>query len=453
MPRDGSGNFALAEPAFVNGTIIDADVMNAVLSDIAAGLTDSLADDGQTIPTANLPMGGFKHTNVGAATAATNYARADQVVGSSLSYGPDSGTATAYAIAPVIPITAYAVGQQFSFGAANANSGTAPTLAVSGLTPGTIVNPDGTALAIGDIAVNAVTVVEVAALTTGTPTFHLVSMSAGLVRKGGAQTIAGAKTFSATVAMSGAAINEAVRVDVASATTTDIGAAASNYVRITGTTTITGLGTITSARRNVVFGGVLILTHNATSLILPTGANITTAAGDCAEFESEGSGNWRCTDYQRASGVAVLTGQVVTTQPGTSSSGTTVLPYDDTIPQNGADGDEVMTLAITPKSATSKLIIDVVIFADASATCMISAALFQDSVANALSAVSQLHSTAGTGQSLSLVYSMVSGTTSATTFKVRIGPSISATVYFNGNSSGRLFGGVAASSITIREMP
>ncbi len=122
----------------------------------------------------------------------------------------------------------------------------------------------------------------------------------------GAALLSVANTLTGTLTMSGAAFNEAVRVDVASATTCDIGAAASNYVRITGTTPITGLGTIASGvRRKVVFAGALTLTHNATSLILPTGANITTAAGDCAEFQSEGSGNWRCTNYSLANGRAL----------------------------------------------------------------------------------------------------------------------------------------------------
>lgn len=102
------------------------------------------------------------------------------------------------------------------------------------------------------------------------------------------------------------AINEAKGSDIASATTTDIGAAAGNYVEVTGTTTITGLGTVAAGTRRVVrFTGALTLTHNATSLILPTNANITTAAGDVAVFISLGSGNWLCTQYQRDTG-AVL---------------------------------------------------------------------------------------------------------------------------------------------------
>lgn len=94
--------------------------------------------------------------------------------------------------------------------------------------------------------------------------------------------------------------------DVASATTTDIGAATSNFVRITGTTTITGLGTsAATVWRFIRFAGVLTFTYNATSLILPGVADITTAAGDCALAKSEGSGNWRILAYWRASGRAV----------------------------------------------------------------------------------------------------------------------------------------------------
>lgn len=119
---------------------------------------------------------------------------------------------------------------------------------------------------------------------------------------GGLLTAAGA-TLSSTLTMTGAAINGAVRVDVASSTTTAIGAAASNYVRITGTTTITGMGTIASGvYRDVLFAGVLTLTQSA-SLDLPNnGANITTAANDRAGFVSDGSGNWSCLWYQRAAG-------------------------------------------------------------------------------------------------------------------------------------------------------
>lgn len=105
------------------------------------------------------------------------------------------------------------------------------------------------------------------------------------------------------------ALNEAPPVTLASAATVNIGAAAANTINVTGTTTITAFDTIAAgATRRVIFVGILTLTHNATSLILPTGANITTAAGDAAEFVSLGSGNWKCIAYQRANGTALATG-------------------------------------------------------------------------------------------------------------------------------------------------
>jgi hypothetical protein len=54
-----------------------------------------------------------------------------------------------------------------------------------------------------------------------------------------------------------------------------------------------------------VFDGILTLTHHATNLIIPGGANVTTAAGDVFTFTSEGTG-WRVTSYALASGKAIV---------------------------------------------------------------------------------------------------------------------------------------------------
>jgi hypothetical protein len=97
---------------------------------------------------------------------------------------------------------------------------------------------------------------------------------------------------------------------LASASTVNIGACAAGYINITGTTTITAFDSVKAGtERTLKFAGALTLTYNATSLILPTAASITTAAGDVAVFRSEGSGNWRCVDYQRASGAPLATFQ------------------------------------------------------------------------------------------------------------------------------------------------
>lgn len=94
---------------------------------------------------------------------------------------------------------------------------------------------------------------------------------------------------------------------IASATTTDIGTKDAGSLTVSGTTTITGLGTVSAGiRKWLTFSGALTLTHNGTSLILPGGANITTVAGDVGCFESLGSGNWKCLSYTPISGFAPL---------------------------------------------------------------------------------------------------------------------------------------------------
>lgn len=105
------------------------------------------------------------------------------------------------------------------------------------------------------------------------------------------------KTFALTLTD---ALEFAPAVTLASAATTDIGGAASNYVAITGFETITSLGTTSPAAvRFVRFVNNLILTHNASTLILPGGKNIVTAANDSAIFVSSVSGFWRCLSYFR----------------------------------------------------------------------------------------------------------------------------------------------------------
>lgn len=122
-----------------------------------------------------------------------------------------------------------------------------------------------------------------------------------------AVTMTGGLTISTTaLTMSSMPLNEAKGADIASATTPNITSATGNMIHITGTTTITGFATGTAGiRRILVFDGALTFTHNATSLILPTGANITTVANDTAIMVSEGSGNWRCIAYYRKDGTAL----------------------------------------------------------------------------------------------------------------------------------------------------
>ena len=86
MSRNGTGTYTLpAGNPVVTGTTISSTWANTSLSDIATALTQSLAKDGQTVPTANIPLGGFKITGLGAPT----------VAGDALAYGSSLGAVTA----------------------------------------------------------------------------------------------------------------------------------------------------------------------------------------------------------------------------------------------------------------------------------------------------------------------------------------------------------------------
>lgn len=82
MPRNGSGTYSLpAGQPVVTGTVISSTTFNTLTSDLSTALTQSLAIDGQSVPTANLPMGGFKLTNLANGSASTDSINYGQVQG------------------------------------------------------------------------------------------------------------------------------------------------------------------------------------------------------------------------------------------------------------------------------------------------------------------------------------------------------------------------------------
>src|SRR5688572_14972828 len=360
---------------------------------------------------------------------------------------------------------------------------------------------------------------------------------------------------------------------ISSAATTPIGAAGTAlYATITGTTTITGFGSVAAGTLRILeFAGALTLTHNATSLKLPGSANILTAAGDVGLFMSLGSGNWKCLHYSKANGSPVaggFSGTLTSTDPGAgpgptfdayrnsasaaasdalgryamsgnSSTGVkreygavdtlivdptngsedsnirllsfvagtqtapltagqgiqigapatgdkgvgtlnaaaglyiaghgtvaqtviastnayvtcgTILPNDDTIPQN-TEGNEVLTASITPTNPSSILLITFTGFVGGGANQTIAAALFVDSTANALNAT--VGAIAGAGSintNLTLQHQVSAGSTAARTYKIRIGSATAADAFLNGDSGGRQFGGVATSVLKVEEI-
>lgn len=155
--------------------------------------------------------------------------------------------------------------------------------------------------------------------------------------------------------------------------------------------------------------------------------------------------------FAKTDGTFAKTRQIVTTQTGAVATGTTTFPEDDTIPQN-TEGDEYMTLAITPKSTTSRLLITAQVFGSHSVSTRWGIGLFKDSDADALSFISVFTKDATSMNSGYIEHSLISGSTSTQTFKIRIGGLSGGTFTFNGQSGARKFGGTILSSIHITEI-
>lgn len=145
--------------------------------------------------------------------------------------------------------------------------------------------------------------------------------------------------------------------------------------------------------------------------------------------------------------------QEVFAEFGDSATGTTRIPADNSIPQQ-TEGDEYMTLAITPKLSTTKLKVTVVLFAAVNEVTWCSVALFRDATADAIGAGTHHTAVSGGGVNVSFSKTVDSVAAAATTFKVRAGPNDASgtrTLTFNGSAGTRLFGGVIVSSVKIEE--
>jgi hypothetical protein len=171
-------------------------------------------------------------------------------------------------------------------------------------------------------------------------------------------------------------------------------------------------------------------------------------------FSLDTSGNFTVGGSPVGSGKVLQSVEAsVATVFSTSSS----IPADDTIPQN-TEGTELMTSSITPGNASNYLEIEwqgVITGGTGSGNAYAVAALFQDSTANSLeaSAIWVQNQSLGPGQQMTLRHRMAAGTTSSTTFKIRIGTT-AGTIYINadGSAGTRILGGVMTTRLNIKEI-
>ena len=99
--------------------------------------------------------------------------------------------------------------------------------------------------------------------------------------------------------------------DIASASPTVIDTDG-DYFDVTGTTNFAAFTVAADRQFTLQFDGILTMTHHATNLDLPGEANITTAAGDVATFQSTAANQVQCINYTRADGTAIVGASGVT---------------------------------------------------------------------------------------------------------------------------------------------
>ena len=326
MARNGSGTYTLpAGNPVVTGTTISSTWANNTLNDIGNAMTASLAYDGQTVPVANLPMGGYLHTNVANATARTNYAAAGQVQDGTFAYLTSvSGTDTITALA-ALSMSALAAGQEFRFIAVGANTTTGVTLNINSIGAKNITKNGATALAIGDIKnaqvvsvvydgtqfqlqTNIVTT-AVSSFTAGTTGFTPSTATTGAVTLAGTLNVANGGTGSTSLAANYVILgNDTSAVQVVAPSTSG------NSLISNGTTWVSGKQTITSSTAVTSTSGTSITFTSIPSWVkrITVMLKSVQTSGSSSKLIQLGSGSVTSTGYVSTSAYYVSNSTVST---------------------------------------------------------------------------------------------------------------------------------------------
>lgn len=156
MARNGTGTYNLpAGNPVVTGSTISSTWANNTLNDLATAMTGSIAKDGQTTPTGNLPMGGYAHTGVADATVRTMYGTAGQIQDSAFTYLTSPSGTNAMTATAALGMSAYVTGQRFFFVAPSTNT-SACTININAIGVKAITKNGTTALVAGDIVSGAI---------------------------------------------------------------------------------------------------------------------------------------------------------------------------------------------------------------------------------------------------------------------------------------------------------
>jgi hypothetical protein len=127
------------------------------------------------------------------------------------------------------------------------------------------------------------------------------------------------------------------------------------------------------------------------------------------------------------------------------------IPDDDTIPQN-TEGTEIISLAMTPKFASSIIRAHFhapEVFITPFVTGV--AAIFVDATINAIGSQATWGDNTGNRMDFNVIAHYAPGSISPVTFKVRIGPGSGGVLYMNGTSVSRTLGGSQAAVLILEE--
>ncbi len=296
MSFNGSGTFVVnsAGQPVVTGTTITSTAFNLLTADLATGLTTTLTKDGQSTPTANIPMGSFKLTGLANGTAAADAVRMSQLQSNGANYITVAGTADVITGGVTPALTAYAAGNEFVFVVGSTNT-TSVTLNVDGLGAKAITKDGTGALTAGDLTAG-----DVALIVYDGTRFQLVSASYGVSSWAGGTT--GLTPASATTG----AVSLAGTLVVANGGTGAATLTANNVL----------LGNGTSAVQVVAPGSSgNLLTSNGTtwSSTAPSGGGVTTFTAGTTGF----------TPSTATSGAVTLSGTLAVANGGTGGSTST----------------------------------------------------------------------------------------------------------------------------------
>ena len=272
MSYNGSGTFNInsAGQPVVAGTTISSTVFNSLTSDLATGLTTALTKDGQSTPTANITMGTYKITNLGAATAGTDAVRFSQIQAGTEKLLAVTGTNTIIGSATPA-LTAYTAGNAFTFVVAGSNTSTV-TLNIDGLGAKAITRDGTTALVSGDMVTGEVVLV----VYDGTQFQVLNSNSFTNLNVSGTLSVTGVATLTAQPILSSLTASSAVATDASKGLVSVTNTGTGNNVLATSAAMTTP--TITNPTvTNYVESVVAIGTVTSTNTIALTSGTVQTA--------------------------------------------------------------------------------------------------------------------------------------------------------------------------------